>query len=81
VTDQTYTWLEAEGYAQGLGGHLVTINDASEQAFVEDRFSWWEPYTGLNDVDHDDVWTWSSGEAVTCTNWVDGPDSASAAWS
>jgi hypothetical protein len=38
VTEGNLAWTAAESYAQGLGGHLATINDAAEQAWVQGRF-------------------------------------------
>jgi hypothetical protein len=40
VTEQRLTWSDAETYAQQLGGHLVTISDAAEQAWIEEAFRW-----------------------------------------
>lgn len=51
--------------------HLVTINNAAEQKwleglFVEKRFFW----IGLSDVEKEGVWQWDNGEPLTYTNWV-----------
>jgi hypothetical protein len=68
------TWTESEAEAVSLGGHLVTINDAAEDAWVYDTFS--EPFRklwiGLNDVEVEGTFVWSSGEAVAYTNWAPG---------
>ncbi len=78
-TDTDHTeWNDAEAAAVALGGHLVTINDAAEQAFVFNTFgsvggvdrSLW---IGLQKVGNDFVWV--SGEVVAYTNWHPGlPD-------
>jgi len=78
------TWAEAEAYAISLGGHLVTINDAAENDFVLNTFGptalTIQPalmglrslLIGLNDVDQEGTFVWSSGTPVTYTNWKPG---------
>lgn len=71
------TWGAAQATAVALGGNLVTITDAAEQAFVygtfgnsvgADRMLW----IGLNDVAVEGTFVWVSGEPVTYTNWFPG---------
>ena len=71
-TPQTYAVARAE--AVGLGGYLVSINDAAEQAWLETALAPIVPgeprvsYIGLwNDGTFN--WQWESGEALTYTNW------------
>jgi hypothetical protein len=69
------TWTESEAYAQTLGGHLATINDAAENAWVFANVNSGPtmiPWIGLNDSNADGIWTWSSGEPVTYLNWAPG---------
>jgi hypothetical protein len=67
------TWTEAEAAALSLGGHLVTINDSSENAWV---FSQWGSnrnlWIGLNDLVTEGTFVWTSGEPVSYTNWRTG---------
>lgn len=68
------TWAEAQAKAITLNGHLATINNADEQAFVWNTFS---PsadviWIGYNDTDRDGVYQWVSGEPSTYTNWFAG---------
>ena len=51
--------------------HLVTINDAAEQKwleglFVEKTFFW----IGLSDAEKEGQWQWDNGEPLTYTNWA-----------
>ncbi len=74
VTPSRMNWDTAEAYAISLGGHLVSINSPAEQAFIEatflqgvdDRSVLW---IGLNDVAVEGSFIWTTGEAVTFTNW------------
>jgi hypothetical protein len=67
------TWTGSEAEATTLGGHLVTVNDAAENAWVCSTFSqamfiW----TGLNDAAVDGQFVWSSGRPVNYFNWQAG---------
>ena len=74
LTSAELNWDEAEAEAVRLGGHLVTINSAEEQQFLEDTFMsgandrtrYW---IGLNDVANEGNFVWVNGELVTFTNW------------
>ena len=64
------SWDNAENNAIALGGHLVTINDAAEEAWIRaifgDQTRYW---IGFTDAAVEGTWVWSSGEPVTYTNW------------
>ncbi|MGH7961893.1 MAG: lectin-like protein, partial [Candidatus Binatia bacterium] len=71
------TWAGSEAEAVALGGHLVTVNDAAEQAFLVDQFSnvnGLQPHLwlGLNDAAAEGVFVWTSGEPVTYSNFFAG---------
>lgn len=66
----TGDWFTAESNAVALGGHLVTINDAAEQAWLTNNFGSSTYYwIGFNDIEMEGNWVWISGEPVTYTNW------------
>jgi hypothetical protein len=73
LTEPT-SWVEAEAIAVDCGGHLVTINDAAENAWlvanVLPSHDW--AWIGMNDAAEEGTWVWSSGEPVTYTNWYPG---------
>lgn len=69
-------WGPAEAEAQThANGHLVAINSAAEQRFLERTFLFNGPYAGqrfwigFNDFGSEGHWVWSTGEPVTYTNW------------
>ncbi len=65
-------WATAEAQAIGMGGHLVAINDAAEQAALVAAFGGTERlWIGLFDSGVN-VWTWVNGDAVSYTNWAAG---------
>ena len=67
-------WIASEAEAITLGGHLVTINDAAEDAWVSSTFF---PHAngdgnlwiGLNDAAVEGTFVWVSGEPVSYLNW------------
>ncbi len=71
----TPSWTAAETEAVSIGGHLVTIRSAEENAFVFDTFvsgTTFNPWIGLNDSALEGTFEWSSGEPVVFTNWKPG---------
>jgi basic membrane protein A and related proteins len=72
--DHGLSWPDAEAYANECGGHLVTISDAEEEAWLLELFGYGY-WIGFNDLDVEGSWVWSSGEPVTYTNWFDGEPS------
>jgi uncharacterized protein YfaP (DUF2135 family) len=69
------SWTQARSYCQGLGGHLVTIGSAEEQAFVETLFTAKYPWIGL--YGSENGWNWVTGETVDYTHWRSSqPDNA-----
>ncbi|HEX3725523.1 MAG TPA: lectin-like protein [Pirellulales bacterium] len=83
ANDHTYylldktTWAASEAEAVALGGDLVTINDAAENAWVYAMFSIFDGidrglWIGLNDYADKGTFSWVSGQPVTYTNWAAG---------
>ena len=72
------TWTASEAEAIGLGGHLVTINDAAENQWVLNTFfpltgvPYASLWIGLNDAATEGQFVWASGEPVTFTYWYPG---------
>jgi hypothetical protein len=76
LTPRSMIWSEAEAEAQRLGGHLVTINDEAEQAWVSETFGGWGGwYFWLGMNRQASGMAWASGEAVSYTNWGPGEPS------
>lgn len=80
-------WTDAEAQAVAAGGHLVTINDANEQAWLNKTFVNYVPYgessvresywIGLRDPVGDNTSdSWVSGESLTYTHWAPRPPGA-----
>jgi hypothetical protein len=72
LTSAPLTWTAAEAEAVALGGHLVAINDAQEQAWLTSNFDlpgievlW----IGATDAAAEGSWTWTTGEPFAYSNW------------
>ena len=78
VTDTSGSWPNAESQALNMGGHLVAINDADENNWLDSTFSAYSDlWIGLNDVANEGTFVWVSGDPVTYTHWAGGqPDNS-----
>jgi hypothetical protein len=68
------SWTDAELLAQTYGGHLATVRNATENAWLASTFSTGLEclWIGLNDAQTEGVFVWSSGEPVQYLNWAPG---------
>ncbi len=67
-------WEDAQAQARKLGGNLVTIEDAEENAFLVETFAGKSGevqglWIGLNDAAAEGQWSWSSGSQAVYRNW------------
>ncbi len=77
----TNTWIGSEAWAEEMGAHLATINDAAENNWISNTFlvpqfqgSFHDLWVGLYDPVQGNPSTasdyvWVNGEPVTYTNW------------
>ncbi len=75
LTSGNLTWHEAEAEAVAWGGHLVTINNQVEMDWLANTFpiaEYGEIFIGINDLDIEGIFVWSSGEVSAYTNWREG---------
>jgi hypothetical protein len=67
------SWLEAEAECELDGGHLVTIGDAAEDAYVTAQTTLalgpGDIWIGLSDHAAEGTMRWVTGEALVYTNW------------
>ena len=86
IVDGLY-WSDSENQANRIGGNLVTISSQNENKFVLEKFGdkaielakergqnheKTNLHIGLNDLQNEGEWVWSSGEIVAWENWNPG---------
>jgi len=65
------SWFTAIDYCSSLGGHLLIIDDASEDLFVFNLNP--DALLGASDKDNEGNWVWgATGESLSYTNWDNG---------
>ncbi|MEO0836137.1 MAG: Calx-beta domain-containing protein, partial [Cyanobacteria bacterium J06642_3] len=73
LTSGSLSWSQAQAEAESLGGNLVTINDAAEEAWLKQTFSNTERlWIGLTDRNQEGNFQWVSGEDSSYRNWAAG---------
>lgn len=65
-------WLAARKRCEKMGGHLVTISDAEENAFVEELCGGSDAWFGGTDAHKEGDWQWVTGEEMNFTDWLKG---------
>jgi hypothetical protein len=67
------TWRDAQSEAESLGGHLVTINDRTEEAWLAQQLDFGRFWIGFTDDPgfggSEGSFVWTSGENSDYTNW------------
>jgi hypothetical protein len=72
LSDKAFNWQVAKSMATSVGGHLVTITDAGENAFIYNKFRQvdnYGPWIGLYNTGTMGSFAWVTGEPVNYTNW------------
>ncbi len=73
LADSGQTWEEANATAQAMGGTLVTIDSAAENAAVTAAFVADNPvWLGINDLAQEGVFVDSAGNPASYFNWLPG---------
>lgn len=74
IFSEQMNWKDARDYCEKLGGHLVTITSAEENAFITESIMVIDEdcLIGFSDEESEGDWVWVTGEDTDYTNWEDG---------
>lgn len=73
LTANRVTWLEGEAQAIKAGGHLATIRNGQENAWISNTFGQsGDIHIGYSDEKLEGAFVWISGEKFTYSNWDSG---------
>ncbi len=72
VIRERVDWEPAKAACAALGGYLVTITDAAENAFVQSLYPKKEKYWYGGYADQDRNWYWVTGEPFVYADWGSG---------
>lgn len=70
LTDAALSWPDAEAAAVGLGGHLVAITNAAENAWLTSTFNGYgDLWIGLSQLLGREYLAWANGDPYQYSNW------------
>jgi hypothetical protein len=72
LTEVGMSWDMLEALAVQTGGHLVSINDATEEEWLYSTFGTTEFWIGLTDYPEEGEYRWTTGEPLTYLKWCPG---------
>lgn len=74
IFSEQMNWKDARDYCEKLGGHLVTITSAEENAFITESIMVIDEdcLIGFSDEESEGDWVWVTGEDTDYVNWEDG---------
>jgi hypothetical protein len=72
LTSQPAWWTNAEAEAVTQGGHLVSIDGAAEESWLQTTFGTGYLWIGFTDQVTEGVWLWTSGAPTNYINWTPG---------
>jgi len=64
LSNERFSWQEAQNNAQNNGGHLVSINSKSEDEWLSNRLLNGALWMGLNDATTEGFFEWANGDPV-----------------
>jgi len=71
LTSGKKSWTAAQQEAKAAGGHLVTVNDAAEQRWLNQTFGSSERlWIGLTDQGQEGTFNWVNGEGAGYRHWA-----------
>ena len=73
----SYSWEQAQQYAESIGGSLVSVNDADEQSIVEELAASASQNIWIGARRDGGSWKWPDDGSMTYMNWSDGEPSNS----
>ena len=72
LTNTIGEWAACEAEAVSQGGHLVTINNAAEEAWINTNIGTATYWIGFTDQTVEGTWVWIAGDGGTWTTGVGG---------
>ncbi|XP_054834316.1 C-type lectin domain family 4 member G-like [Eublepharis macularius] len=70
--EQEIHWSLAKNFCENQGSHLVVINDADEQMFLQSKKKRYLYWIGLHDMKNENTFVWVDDSPLSYTHWFAG---------